>query len=132
MTSKILLLLIPLICFSLVTSQTIPLWGQCGNIQGSLGKCEAGSFCKRFDAWYSQCVPGSDTATEKSKTKKATTTEKTTEADTDTETETTTEATSGTIPLWGQCGNFQGTLGKCASGSYCKRFDAWYSQCVPK
>jgi mannan endo-1,4-beta-mannosidase len=36
-----------------------PVWGQCGgNNWTGLTTCEAGSYCKVSNEWYSQCVPG--------------------------------------------------------------------------
>jgi len=46
-----------------LASGQIALWGQCANVQGSLGQCASGSYCKYYDAWYSQCIPGGDTTT---------------------------------------------------------------------
>lgn len=63
MQVKLILTIFSLNVLNSVVSATIPLWGQCANFQGSLGDCAAGSYCWRSDAWYSQCIPGSGSAT---------------------------------------------------------------------
>ncbi|KAJ3853093.1 glycoside hydrolase superfamily, partial [Lentinula lateritia] len=52
-----LLVLIPAI--TLVSAQTVPIYGQCGGI-GYTGStvCAAGSACVVSNAYYSQCIPG--------------------------------------------------------------------------
>ncbi|EKM51934.1 carbohydrate esterase family 1 protein [Phanerochaete carnosa HHB-10118-sp] len=47
---------------SLVTAQ-VPVWGQCGGI-GYAGStvCAAGNVCTEYSAYYSQCIPGSNSA----------------------------------------------------------------------
>ncbi len=65
MKSNIILIIFSLTLLIRIGSAQIPLWGQCANIQGSLGQCASGSYCKFYDAWYSQCIPGTggDTTT---------------------------------------------------------------------
>ena len=58
MKSNVLLVTFSLTLLMGLASAQIPLWGQCGNIQGSLGQCASGSYCKYYDPWYSQCLPG--------------------------------------------------------------------------
>ena len=58
MNSKIILILFSLSLWMGLASGQIALWGQCANVQGSLGQCASGSYCKYYDAWYSQCIPG--------------------------------------------------------------------------
>lgn len=134
MKSNILLILFYLSLLSVFASATIPLWGQCANYQGSLGDCADGSYCWKSDAWYSQCIPSPTTTT--------TTTTTTTSTGNISQIAINLRinqdiwyflesSATGTIPLWGQCANYQGSLGTCASGSYCWKSDAWYSQCIP-
>jgi len=72
--------------------------------------------------YYSQCVPGTEkTTTTKTSTK--TTTKSSTETDKP-------EKCAGE---WATCGG-DGYTGPtcCTTGYTCKRFNNWYSQCVPK
>jgi len=63
MKSNVLLIIFSLTLWIGLASAQIPLWGQCANAQGSLGQCASGSYCKYYDAWYSQCIPGGVTTT---------------------------------------------------------------------
>ncbi|KAL0952959.1 hypothetical protein HGRIS_007170 [Hohenbuehelia grisea] len=47
-------------------SAGLPIWGQCGGIgwtpPGGLTQCTAGSVCNKLNDYYSQCIPGPNTA----------------------------------------------------------------------
>jgi len=98
-------------------------WAKCGGI-GFTGSscCVEGYYCMYSNDYYSQCVPGTEkTTTTKTSTK--TTTKSSTETDKP-------EKCAGE---WATCGG-DGYTGPtcCTTGYTCKRFNNWYSQCVPK
>ncbi|KAF6759813.1 endoglucanase B [Ephemerocybe angulata] len=93
------------------------LYAQCGgqNFNGPTA-CATGSTCVFSNAYYSQCLPGSASSASSSSAAGVAPTA---------------APVAGSVQLYGQCGGI-GYTGSttCASGT-CKRFQDYYSQCLP-
>jgi hypothetical protein len=97
-------------------------WGQCGgNDYTGSTTCAAGSVCKWYNEWYSQCTPNLMQEAYQS------------QDEPDKSEENQNQLLTTDVPLWGRCGGI-GYPGPttCIVGSYCHKFNPWWSLCVPK
>jgi hypothetical protein len=106
-----------------VPTSCASLWGKCGG-KGWKGPtcCPAGSTCVKSHAWYSQC------RTDSSPTAMPTMLPTSLLV---TPVPSSTGGSDGTCAqLWQQCGGKRWTgPACCVSGSICKVYNPWYSQC---